>query len=135
MPASEADAVAYKLMPFFVARFIANGNVYDPETNTRTKFADKDLEALEEQYGLDKNQCNAFVRKAYFNHKSEASFRNYIGVDANHEVPTVNEVNSTCNSYFFTRVPLPCGSFFQPATCCHICTKTCIFNHFNIVVP
>ena len=98
MPASESDAVAYKLMPFFIARFIANGNVYDPETNTRTKFAAEDIEALEEQYGLDKNQCNAFVRKVYAKHSEESAFRTYIGVPK----PGKN-VRKTHSSFFHAR--------------------------------
>jgi hypothetical protein len=81
MPAStsgEDRAIAHKLMPFFVARFIANGNVYDQDR--RTTFTDEDKAALKAQHKLETEQCTCFARNAYARHQSEDSFRKYINV-------------------------------------------------------
>ncbi len=85
MPASVASTgagreIAQWLLPVFVARFIANGNLYDTDPNTRTRFTDEDMDELKHQYDIDPDQCKRFATKAYFNHKNEEAFRDYIGV-------------------------------------------------------
>jgi hypothetical protein len=72
--------IAQWLLPVFVARFIANGNRYDPDPNSRTRFTDDDMDDLNHKYEIDSEQCKRFAKKAYLNHKGEKAFRDYIGV-------------------------------------------------------
>jgi hypothetical protein len=72
--------IAQWLLPVFIARFLANGNRYDTDPNTRTRFTDEDMDELNHKYGIDPEQCNRFTKKAFFNHKDEKAFRDYIGV-------------------------------------------------------
>ena len=93
MPASSSGAgreIAQWLLPVFVARFLANGNRYDTDPNTRTRFTEEDMDELHHKHDIDSEQCKRFATKAYFNHKSEDSFRKYIGVYANDEVAQVH---------------------------------------------
>jgi hypothetical protein len=83
MHASSSGAVreiAQWLLPVFVARFLANGNRYDTDPSTRTRFTDEDMDELNHKYNIDSEQCKRFATKAYFKHKSEEAFRDYIGV-------------------------------------------------------
>jgi hypothetical protein len=77
---SSGRDIAQWLLPVFVARFLANGNRYDTNPNTRTRFTEEDLDELNRKYDIDSEQCKRFATKAYFNHKSEEAFRDYIGV-------------------------------------------------------
>ena len=74
--------VAHMLFVPFVARFIADGNVYRPEDQSRFTFEER--EALKKQYpgALTTGQCYDFARNAYLLHEGETAFRAYIGVHA-----------------------------------------------------
>ncbi len=75
---SSGREIAQWLLPVFVARFIANGNVYDQDN--RTTFTEEDKAAMKKQHKLETEQCTCFARNAYVRHQSEESFRKYINV-------------------------------------------------------
>ena len=128
--------IAQWLLPVFVARFIANGNRYDPDPNTRTRFTEEDIDELTHKYAVDSEQCNRFAKKAYLNHKGEKAFRSYIGVpepgnDVRHFSSSIHEF--MLQNMLRPRCPTCCPTHHTaPATCCHFFVKTCIFD--NLVV-
>jgi hypothetical protein len=72
--------IAHILMPIFRARFIADGNVYDPEKPSRFNDADRAAAAA---HGLAREQCTCWARAVYLrNPVNEASFRKYIDIAA-----------------------------------------------------
>ncbi len=72
-------------MPIFRERFVADGNVYDIEK--QSKFTDADIDTAMEVGSsviTNRKQCTNWARKAYLhgNPACEDAFRAFIGIEA-----------------------------------------------------
>ncbi len=99
---TKSNDVTQFVKAVFIARFIADGNVYNPEK--RTAFTDADRAqaiAAANAVGrvITRETCTGWIKNAYLKSKSEQQFRAYIGV----------EVEKVSNIYF--RLTICCFSF------------------------